>query len=65
MGVETLQKGKEDLQQRLGLAETQVHTLTSTLSATFSAEQGVHCQGSGSITSACESMTAGFGQRCA
>ena len=43
----------EDLQQRLGVAEAQVRRLTYTLSATYSAHQGVgprgvQSQGSGS-----------------
>ena len=33
--VEALQKAKDDLQQRLGMGETQVRTITSTLNATF------------------------------
>ena len=35
----------DDLQQRLGVAEAQVRTLTSTLSATFTAQQGLAPQG--------------------
>ena len=51
--VEALRKRGDDLQQRLGLAEAQVRSLTSTLSAPFTAQQGlgppvVHSQGSGS-----------------
>ena len=43
----------DDLQQPLGVAQAQVRSLTSTLSATFTAQQGlapqgVHSQGSGS-----------------
>ena len=43
----------DDLQQRLGVAEAQVRSLTSTLSASFTAQQGlapqgVQSQGSGS-----------------
>ena len=39
--VEALQRRGDDLQQRLGLAEAQVRSLTSTLSATFTAQQGL------------------------
>ena len=51
--VEALQTRGYDLQQRLGVAEAQVCSLTSTLSATFTAQQGmgppgVQSQGSGS-----------------
>ena len=46
--VEVLRRTRDDLQQRLGLAEAQVRSLTSTLSATFTAQQaGVQRQGSG------------------
>ena len=51
--VEALQRKGDDLQQRLGVAEAQVRSLTSTLSASFTAQQGlgppgVQSQGSGS-----------------
>ena len=51
--VEALQRRGDDLQQRLGVAEAQVRSLTATLSATFTAQQGlgppgVQSQGSGS-----------------
>ena len=51
--VEAPQRRGHDLQQRLRVAEAQVRSLTSTLSATFTAQQGlgrpgVHSQGSGS-----------------
>ena len=51
--VEALQRRGGDLQQRLGVAEAQVCSITSTLSATFTAQQGlgppgVQSQGSGS-----------------
>ena len=51
--VEALRSRGDDLQQRLGVAEAQVHSLTSTLTATYSAHQGlgppgVQSQGSGS-----------------
>ena len=41
VGVETLRKPQEDLQQRPGVAEALVGILTSTLSATFTAQQGL------------------------
>ena len=51
--VEAQRRRGDDLQQRVGVAEAQVRSLTSTLSATFTAEQGlgtpgVQSQGSGS-----------------
>ena len=51
--VEGQRRRGDDLQQRLGVAEAQVRSLTSTLSASFSAQQGlapqgVQSQGSGS-----------------
>ena len=51
--VEGQRRRGDDLQQRLGVAEAQVRSLTSTLSATFTAQQGlapqgVQSQGSGS-----------------
>ena len=51
--VEAAQLSGDDLQQRLGVAEAQVCSLTSTLSASFTAQQGlapqwVQSQGSGS-----------------
>ena len=51
--VEALRSRGDDLQQRLGVAEAQMRILTSTLSASFTAQQGlgppgVHNQGSGS-----------------
>ena len=51
--VEGQQRRGDDLQQRLGVAEAQVRSLTSTLSASFTAQhglapQGVQSQGSGS-----------------
>ena len=51
--VEAQRRRADDLQQRLGVAEAQVRSLTSTLSATFTAQQGlgpqgVQSQGSGS-----------------
>ena len=51
--VEAQRRRGDDLQQRLGVAEAQVPSLTSTLSATFTAQQGlgpqgVQSQGSGS-----------------
>ena len=51
--VEALQRRGEDLLQRLGVAEAQVRSLTSTLRASFTAQQGpgapgVQSQGSGS-----------------
>ena len=39
--VEALRRTRDDLQQRLGVAEAQVRSLTSTLSATYTAQQGV------------------------
>ena len=39
--VEALSKARDDVQHRLGLAETQVRTLTSTLRAAFTAQEGV------------------------
>ena len=51
--VEAQRRRGNELQQRLGVAEAQVRTLTSTLSASFTAQQGlgppgVQSQGSGS-----------------
>ena len=51
--LEAQRRRGDDLQQRLGVAEAQVRTLTSTLTASFTAQQGlgpqgVHSQGSGS-----------------
>ena len=51
--VEALHRRGDDLQQRPGVAEAQVRSLTSTLSATYTAQQGVgppgvQSQGSGS-----------------
>ena len=51
--VEGRRRRGDDLQQRLGVAEAQVRSLTSTLSASFTAQQGlapqgVQSQGSGS-----------------
>ena len=51
--VEAQRRRGDDLQQHLGVAEAQVRSLTSTLSATFTAQeglgpQGVQSQGSGS-----------------
>ena len=51
--VEGQRRRGDDLGQRLGVAEAQVRSLTSTLSATFTAQhglgpQGVQSQGSGS-----------------
>ena len=51
--VEAQRRRGDDLQQRLGVAEAQVCTLTSTLTASFTAQQGlgtpgVQSQGSGS-----------------
>ena len=51
--VEGQRRRGDDLQQRLGVAEAQVRSLTSTLSSSFTAQQGlapqgVHSQGSGS-----------------
>ena len=51
--VEGQRSRGDDLQHRLGVAEAQVRSLTSTLSASFAAQQGlapqgVHNQGSGS-----------------
>ena len=43
--VEAMRRRGDDLQQRLGVAEAQLRSLTSTLSATFTAQQGL---GSGS-----------------
>ena len=53
--VEVLRRSGYDLQKRLGVAEAQVRSLTSTLSATFTAHQGVgppgaQSQGSGSMS---------------
>ena len=46
--VEALRRTRDDLQQRLRVAEAQVRSLTSTLSATYTAQQaGVQSQGSG------------------
>ena len=39
--VEALQRRGDDLQPRLGVAEAQVRSLTSTLSASFTAQQGL------------------------
>ena len=49
--VEALHRRGDDLQQRLGMAEAQLHSLTSTLRATFTAQEalvlpGVHSHGS-------------------
>ena len=51
--VEALQRRGKDLQQRLGVAGARVRSLISTLSASFTAQQGlgplgVQSQGSGS-----------------
>ena len=51
--LEAQRRRGDYLQQRLGVAEAQVRTLTSTLTASFTAQQGlgpqgVHRQGSGS-----------------
>ena len=51
--MEALRRRGDDLEQRLGVAEAQVRSLTSTLSATFTAQQGlgppgVQSQSSGS-----------------
>ena len=51
--LEAQRRRGDDLQQRLGVAEAQVRTLTSTLSASLTAQQGlgppgVQSQGSGS-----------------
>ena len=51
--VEALRSRGDDLQQHLGVAEAQVRSLTSTLSAPFTAQQGrvppgLQSQGSGS-----------------
>ena len=51
--LEAQRRRGDDLQQRLGVAEAQVRSLTSTLSATFTAQQGLgtlglQSQGSGS-----------------
>ena len=51
--VEAQRRWGDDPQQRLGIAEAQVHSLTSTLRCTFTAQQGlgtpgVQSQGSGS-----------------
>ena len=51
--VEGQRRRGDDLQQRLGVAEAQVRSLTATLSASFTAQQGlapqgVQSQGSGS-----------------
>ena len=51
--VEAQRRRGDDLQQCLGVAKAQVRSLTSTLSATFTAQQGlgpqgVQSQGSGS-----------------
>ena len=43
--VEAQRRRGDDLQQRLGSAEAQVRSLTSTLSATFTAQQGLEPQG--------------------
>ena len=43
--VAALQTRGDDLQQRLGVAEAQVRSLTSTLSASFTAQQGLGRQG--------------------
>ena len=39
--VEALRKERNDLHQQPGVAEEPVHSFTSTLSATFSTQQGV------------------------
>ena len=51
--VEAHRRREDDLQERLGVAEAQVRTLTSTRTASFTAQQGlgpqgVQSQGSGS-----------------
>ena len=51
--VEAMRKRGDDLQQRMGVAKAQVRSLTSTFSATFTAQQGlgppgVQSQSSGS-----------------
>ena len=51
--VEAQRRRRDDFQQRLGVAKAQVRTLTSTLTASFTAQQGlgpqgVQSQGSGS-----------------
>ena len=43
--VEAQRRRGDDLQQRLGVAEAQVRTLTSTLTASFTAQQGLGPQG--------------------
>ena len=53
--VEALRRRGDDLQPHLGVAEAQLRSLTSTLSATFTAQQGlgplgVHSQGSRSTS---------------
>ena len=46
--MEASQRTRDDLEQRLGVAEAQVRSLTSTLSATYTAQQaGVQSQGIG------------------
>ena len=50
--MEAPRRTRDDLRQRLGVAEAQVRSLTSTLSATYIAQQGVgplgvQSQGSG------------------
>ena len=39
--VEALRRTRDDLQQRLGVAEAQVRSHSSTLSATYTAQHGV------------------------
>ena len=39
--LEALRRTRDDLQQGLGVAEAQVHSLSTTLSAAFIAQQGV------------------------
>ena len=56
--VEALQRTSDDLQQRLGVAEVQVRSLTSILRATYTAQHGegppwVQSQGSGRSGSQC------------
>ena len=43
--VEALRTTRDDLEQRLGLVAAQVRSLTSTLSGTYTAQQGVGPQG--------------------
>ena len=41
MEAEALPRRGDDLRQRLGVAKAQLRSLTSTLSATYTAQQGV------------------------